>query len=139
MISLKRFAFSLTIAIILPLALAHAQRPQVSTVNVTPEEGRVRVAGLGGVFDLKLEVVNEAGDTVFEGTQVTDQRLDWAMTDSSGKRVTPGTYTVTVSYTTPGGKLRKRIEQVLVTEEVTSVNEAEKTGGQKTSSSAPKA
>ena len=133
--ALKRFAFSLAVAIVLPLTLAQAQRPQVSTVNVTPEEGRVRVGAVGDIFDLRLEVVDETGDTIFESTQTSDQALDWPMTDARGRRVAPGTYTVTVSYTTQAGKPRKRIEQVLVTEEVK--GDAEKGVEKKASSSAP--
>ncbi len=130
MISRSRFAISLAFVILLPLAVARAQKPSVSTVNVTPDERRVRVAPVGNVFDLRIEVVDEAGDTVFEGTQASDTALDWPMTDARGERVRPGVYTVTVSYTTGAGKARKRIEQVLVTEEV-------KGGEQKASASAP--
>ena len=106
-----------------------AQTPQVSTVNVTPEAGRVRVAPVGSVSDLKLEVVNESGETIFEAAQGAREQIDWNMKDSAGVRVQPGTYTVTVSYTTQDGKARKRIEQVLLTDERT-------TGGAKESSAA---
>ncbi|HKQ52811.1 MAG TPA: tail fiber domain-containing protein [Pyrinomonadaceae bacterium] len=114
----RRFALNLAFAVIVvPLATAQAQTPSLSTVNVTPEAGRVRVAPVGPVSDLKLEVVNEAGDTVFEAMQGAREQIDWHMTDAAGVRVAPGTYTVTVSYTTQAGKQRKRIEQVLVTDE----------------------
>jgi hypothetical protein len=115
--TIKRFAFALALTFFALLINTRAQTPQVSTVNVTPEEGRVRVAAVGGAFGLRVEVVDESGDTVFQADQVSDKGLDWAMTDTSGKRVSPGTYTVTASYTTPSGKVRKRIEQVLVIDE----------------------
>ena len=115
MTTIKRFAFSLVMAAALPLASAQAQRPSVSTVNVTPEADRVRVAAVGEVYDLKLEVVDESGDAVFEAAQGAAGQVIWGMTDSAGRRVPPGTYTVTASYVTASGKQRKRIEQVLVT------------------------
>ncbi len=96
-----------------------AQTPSVSTVNVTPEAGRVRIAPVGPVSDLKIEVVNESGDTIFEAAQGAREQIDWNMKDSAGVRVPPGAYTVTVSYTTQAGKQRKRIEQVLLTDERT--------------------
>ncbi len=133
----KRIALASAFAALLPLAVAQAQRPQVSTVNVTPEEGRVRVSAVGAAFGLRVEVTDEAGDTVFEAAQVSDNGLDWKMTDSGGKRVVPGTYTVTASYTTPSGKVRKRIEQVLVTEEVRGADGEEKSGSQKAAAYAP--
>ena len=135
MIKPRLFAQTLVLLFLAFAAGARAQTPQVSTVNVTPEKNRVRVAAVGDAFDVKIEVVDEAGETVFEGTQVSDRALDWPLTDARGQRVRPGTFTVTVSYTTQAGKARKRIEQVVVTEEVQGA--AEKGGEQKASSSAP--
>lgn len=43
-----------------------AQSPSVSTVNVTAEADRVRVSPQGDIFDLKIEVTDESGETVFE-------------------------------------------------------------------------
>lgn len=137
MTAFRRFALALGFASLLPLAAAQAQRPSISTVNITPEEGRVHVSAVGGAFDLKVEVVNETGDTVFEAAQVSDKGLAWEMTDSLGKRVSPGTYTITASYATPSGKLRKRIEQVMVTEEVAGAGDAKEAAPEKASASAP--
>ena len=126
MTSFRRAILTVSLTLLLaPLALA--QRPQVSTVNVTTETDRVRVAPVGSVSDLKIEVTDEAGDTVFEAVQGAHEQVDWAMTDSAGVRVAPGTYTVTVSYVTAAGKARKRIEQLLVTDERTVGGSAAKT------------
>lgn len=138
MTPLKRIALLLIFTCAGSFTVARAQRPQVSTVNITPDEGRVRVSPQGDVFNLRIEVVDEAGDIIFESAQVSDHQLDWKMRDAHGKSVPPGTYTVTVGYTTQTGKSRKRIEQILVTEEVTSGGGTDKTAAQKgTSSSAP--
>jgi hypothetical protein len=132
---IKRLSFSL--ALTLFAVVAHAQTPQLSSVNLTAEPGRVRASKQGEVLGLRMEVVDEAGDTVFEGAGEAGEHLDWNMCDSSGARVAPGTYTVTVSYTTAAGKSRKRIEQVLVTEEVTSQSGTEKTEMQAASAPQP--
>jgi hypothetical protein len=116
MTTFKRFAHSLALTII-PLAFAVAQTPQVSTVNVTPDGQKVRVSALGDVFDLRVSVSDESGDIVFEGGPVSGQALDWALADPQGQRVPAGAYTLSVTYRTAAGKLKRRVEQVLVTDE----------------------
>lgn len=98
---------------------AQAQSPRVTTVNITAEADRVQAAAQGDVTEMRIEVLSEAGDIVFESGAFTDQQLVWNMRDAAGERVRPGTYLVTVTFRNAGGKLRKRVEQVLVTEEVT--------------------
>ena len=129
MISLRRFATSLALAALLSLA-ARAQTPRISTVNITPEADRVRVSAVGEVSELRFEVLDESGAVVFESGVMTGDTLDWNMRDSQGDRVAPGTYVVTASYRTAAGKLRKRVEQVLVTEDVTAGDEQAKQSGQ---------
>ena len=97
MTTTKRFVSCLALGLCFLAAAARAQTPQVSTVNVAPERGRVRVAAVGEVYDLKIEVLDEAGEVVFEGVAAAGRQLDWKLTDSRGARVQPGTYTVTVS------------------------------------------
>jgi hypothetical protein len=117
MIIAKRFAFALALTFFVALACARAQTPQVSTVNVAPETDKIRVAAIGDVLDMRVAVSDEAGDIVFESGPVTGNNLDWAMRSEEGARVPAGTYTMTVTYRTSSGKLRRRVEQVLVTEE----------------------
>jgi hypothetical protein len=114
-ITFKRLASASALAFFLLFSAVRAQDAMVSTVNVTPEPGRIRVAAVGEVYDLKVEVLDEAGETVFEGAAAAGRRLDWVLRDARGARVPPGTYTVTVSYVTQAGRQRKRIEQVTVT------------------------
>lgn len=136
---LKRTALIIIYTLVSALLASaqQAQRPQVSTVNVTPEAGRVRVAPVGPVSDLRLEVVNESGETIFEAAQGAREQIDWDMKDSAGARVAPGTYTVTVSYTTHDGKARKRIEQVLLTDERTTGGGAKETSAAATGAPNP--
>jgi hypothetical protein len=117
MTTVKRFSFVLAFSLFALAAGARAQTPSVSTVNVTPDENKVQVAAVGDVLDMRVAVSDEAGDIVFESGPVTGDKLDWTMRGDGGLRVPPGTYTMTVTYRTSNGKLRRRVEQVLVTEE----------------------
>ena len=94
--------------------LAQAQTPRMTSVNITPESDHVRIAAIGEATEMRVEISDEAGDVVFQSGQITGPSLDWKMTDSSGERVSPGTYLVTVTFRTSAGKLRKRVEQVTV-------------------------
>ena len=114
----QRFALALAVTLALSLTTARAQTPSVSTVNVTPDERKVRVVAVGDVLDVRVAVSDESGDVVFESGPVAGDKLDWTMSDSQGLRVPAGSYTLTVTYRTAAGKLKRRVEQVLVTEEV---------------------
>ena len=125
MTSLKRSAFAYALVLFFLFVSAHGQTPQVSTVNVTPDERRVRVAAVGDVLDMRVAVSDEAGEVVFESGPVAGDKLDWTMRDPHGQRVPAGTYTMTVTYRAANGKLKRRVEQVLVTEEVAGASAAQ--------------
>ena len=114
----KRFSSALAFSFFL-FCSTQAQTPQVSTVNITAEESKVSISAAGDVLDMRVAVSDEAGDIVFESGPVAGDKLDWTMKDSQGQRVPAGTYTMTVTYRTSSGKLKRRVEQVLVTAEVT--------------------
>jgi hypothetical protein len=119
MSTIKRIAFALAFTVLASFATALAQAPQVSTVNVTPDERKVRVSAVGDVLEMRVAVSDESGDIVFEGGPVVADKLDWTMRDAQGQRVPAGAYLMSVTYRTSSGKLKRRVEQVLVTEEVT--------------------
>jgi Chaperone of endosialidase len=112
----KHFALTLAVTLCALLAHAHAQTPRVSTVNVKAESDRVRISAEGDIVELRLEVVSEAGDVVFESGAITGNALDWNMRDASGERVAAGTYMATVTFRNGAGKSRKRAEQITVEE-----------------------
>ncbi len=116
MTKLNRFAYALAFCFVLILNV-QAQTPTVSTVNVTPDEQRVRISSVGDVLDMRVAVSDEAGDIVFESGPITGEHLDWTMQGDRGTRLPAGSYTLTVTYRTSSGKLRRRVEQVLVTAE----------------------
>lgn len=115
----NRSAFALALALFALSLTARAQTPRLSTANVRAEPDRVRVSAEGDVYEMRVDVADESGEIVFQSGQVAGQALDWDMKDSAGARVPPGSYLVTVTYRASSGKLRKRVEQVEVTEEVT--------------------
>ena len=119
MTTIKRFAAASALALFFIFAGASAQTPTVSAVNLTPDADKVRVSAVGDVLDMRVVVSDEAGDVVFESGPVTGGHLDWTMAAAQGARVPAGTYTMTVTYRTANGKLRRRVEQVFVAESVT--------------------
>ena len=139
MITAQRLASAFALTIFVLFAAASAQTATVSTVNVTPEGGRVRVAAVGEVYDLKVEVVDEAGDVVFAGAAAPGRQLDWGLRDARGARVPAGAYTVTVSYVTQAGRQRKRIEQVAVSDGTGAEGESAPPGPQAGSDPTPQA
>ncbi len=112
---IKRFAAVSALTFCL-FAGASAQTPTVSAVNLTPDADKVRISAVGDVLDLRVSVSDESGDIIFESGPAAGNNLDWTMSDPQGQRVAPGSYTLTVTYRTSNGKLKRRVEQVLVTE-----------------------
>ena len=116
MTTAKQLALTLALTLFALLANLQAQTPRVSTVNVKAESDRVHISSEGDIVELRLEVVSESGDVVFESGAITGNTLDWKMTDAQGERVAPGTYLVTVTHRNAAGKMKKRVEQVTVDE-----------------------
>jgi hypothetical protein len=111
------FVLSALISLVLISAMsAPAQTPRMDTVNVTAEPDKVHIAAQGDVSEMRIEVSDESGDVVFQSGAMTGPHLDWNMRDAQGERVSAGTYLVTVTFRNATGKLRKRVEQVIVDE-----------------------
>jgi hypothetical protein len=113
MISIKRFS-SIIITTLVWVMSAHAQALRVDTVGITAEADKVHIAAQGDVTLMRLEVLDDAGEVVFESGALTGRQLDWKMKDSSGERVAAGTYLLTVTFRGASGKLRKRVEQISI-------------------------
>ena len=116
MMSIKHLSFALAGILCALVITIQAQTARLSTVNVTSDGERVRVAAEGDVYEMRVDVADEQGEVVFQSGQITGQQLDWKMRDAQGERVQPGTYLVTVTFRAANGKLRKRIEQITVDE-----------------------
>src|ERR1044072_242113 len=116
--TLNRFSFLLAAIFICTLfSLSQAQSPRMATVNITAEPDKVRINSEGDVSEMRFDVADEQGEVVFQSGQLTGKAMDWKMKDAQGERVSPGTYLITVTFRTPAGKLRKRVEQVTVPED----------------------
>jgi hypothetical protein len=136
MTTIKRFSLTLVLTLFALALSARAQTPRMSAVNITPDAEKIRVTSAGDVYQMTVEVSDEQGDVVFQSGQVAGQALDWKMKDSSGARVRSGTYLVAVTYRTSNGKLKKRVEQVMVEESVTGAS-APSTPAPEASTSSP--
>ncbi|HEX8651728.1 MAG TPA: tail fiber domain-containing protein [Pyrinomonadaceae bacterium] len=110
----KHSALALALTFFVLHAGVQAQTAQMTTVNITAQSNQVHITTEGDVSEFRVDVADEQGDVVFQSGQFTGQSLDWKMTDAQGERVAPGTYTVTVTFRMASGKLRKRVEQIVV-------------------------
>jgi hypothetical protein len=117
MTTTKHFALTLAVTLFALLATVHAQTPRVTTVNISAEADKVHISAIGDVSEIRVEVSDEAGDVVFQSGAISGQELNWNMRDASGERVARGTYLFTVTFRNAMGKLRKRVEQVIVAED----------------------
>ena len=111
--------FSLALAITFLCALlspAQAQTTRMTTVNISAQSDKVQISAEGDVSELRVDVVDESGDMVYQSGQLTGHTLDWNMKDTQGERVAAGTYLVTVTFRNAAGKVKKRVEQVTVDE-----------------------
>jgi hypothetical protein len=122
MIIFSRSALALAFTLFVLALSARAQTPRMSAVNITPDTEKIRIASVGDVYQMTVEVSDEQGEVVFQSGQLAGQALDWKMKDASGWRVHPGTYLVTATYRASNGKLKKRVEQVTVEEAVTTAS-----------------
>src|SRR4051812_29655826 len=119
MLRITHLAFTLTFVFMSALA-RNGQSPQtasLSPVNFAAEPQRGRIAAQGEVSEMSLEVLNAAGEVVFDSGTVNSKELAWELRDHSGARVSDGIYMCTVTYRTASGKIRKRIEQVMISAE----------------------
>jgi trimeric autotransporter adhesin len=116
MTTAKHFSLILIINLCALLATTQAQTARLSTINITSDGERVRIAAQGDISEMSIEVSDESGDVILQSGPITGQQIDWNMKDASGARVAAGTYLVSVTFRNAAGKLRKRVEQVTVDE-----------------------
>jgi hypothetical protein len=117
MTTIKQLALTFFLICLCALLMsAQAQTPRMNGVNISAQADKVQISAEGEVAELRVDVANESGEVVFQSGQITGQQIDWQMTDAQGVRVAPGTYLVTVTFRNAAGKLRKRVEQVIVDE-----------------------
>jgi hypothetical protein len=120
--SIKRLLLLITLSLVLVAnnALAQsvttAQGTQSSTPAVTASvsvEGTVRFTSPGQVTQIRLEVFNASGVTVYDSGLRQGSIIDWKITDST-QPMTDGSYLSVVSVKDLQGKLRQRLGSLSV-------------------------
>ena len=132
MTTIKRLSLILAVTLCALFITAQAQTPRMATVNISAQTDKVHISAEGEVSEMRVDVADEQGEVVFQSGAISGGALDWNMRNAQGERVAAGTYLVTVTFRTASGKLRKRVEQVVVAE-------AEKSETQATQTAAPEA
>jgi hypothetical protein len=119
---IKRLLLLITLSFVLVAndALAQsvttAQETQSSTPAVTASvsvEGTVRFTSPGQVTQIRLEIFNASGVTVYDSGMRQGSILDWKITDAT-QPMTDGSYLSAVSVKDLQGKLRQRLGSLSV-------------------------
>src|SRR5438093_1101218 len=89
-------------ALSFPLAPLSAQTQQGQTqaasnaghkqVTASSSAGQVRFASLGEFIQMRLQVIDSTGETVFESDFKPGNVIDWARTNKQGQRLDDGSY-----------------------------------------------
>ncbi|MCA1849510.1 MAG: hypothetical protein LC672_00300, partial [Acidobacteria bacterium] len=109
-------------AILLACSVVAAQEPSgdgrrerfAPAVTASLAEARVRFAAPNGVVRLQLEVLSEAGQTLFEAT-TKGSVLDWTLQDAQGERLPAGSYLCVLTVKDPAGRITQRLGLIEVT------------------------
>ena len=108
--------FALILALCLFLAFgARTTSAQTASLEVNVEGESAQFLARGRLSEVSVEVYAPSGELVFQSSAVAaGQAVTWDMTDEAGAPVADGVYLATVSMRAESGKLRKRIEQIIV-------------------------
>ena len=86
-----------------------------TSLEVNVEGDRAEFVARGRLSEMSVEVYAPSGEMVFQSaTAYAGQAVVWDMTNEAGEPVADGVYIATVSMRMDSGRLRKRIEQVIV-------------------------
>lgn len=119
--SLTSFAAVLATAFALGLlspAAAQTESAQATSLEVEAGVGRAEFVARGRLYSVSVEVYAPSGEMVFQSAPTAvGQAVVWDMTDEQGNAVADGVYIATITMHLDSGKLRKRIEQIIVNRE----------------------
>ncbi len=91
----------------LPVIAQEPQRAPVSRetisrdskeVTIIIQQQQLRFAAPASAQELRLEVFNQAGETVYDSGQVSGAELSWALHNTSGEAVASGLYAYTLTF-----------------------------------------
>lgn len=77
-------------------------------VTVGADKEQVRFTALGIVRGMRLEVLNQNGETIYSSELRAGSVIDWAMEDQSGNRLADGVYGCLVTVEDLSGQLSQR-------------------------------
>jgi hypothetical protein len=80
-------------------ALAQDNKPEANAVDVTViiQQQQVRFAAPASAQEVRLEVINQNGEVVYESGPVSGPGLSWALKNTSGEAIPSGHYTYTLT------------------------------------------
>src|SRR5215213_864884 len=116
----RNFTLSLLLST-LAAAITLAQEPQdvrpaatASTVTLSISDKGVRFAVLGTIKQIRLEVFNEAGDSLYNSSFQAGNVRDWNIKDKRGLPLPDGTYLCVVTYREVSGAVGLKQGRLLV-------------------------
>ncbi|HKQ79018.1 MAG TPA: hypothetical protein VJ810_35295 [Blastocatellia bacterium] len=153
--SMKRIlAILVCLSLYAPLVLA--QEPQLTRpardttsrdVTIIIQQRRLRFTAPASVQEVRLEVFNQAGETVYDSGVITGQELYWALQNASGEAVPGGLYAYTLTIKEANSEtpelrrghliLESGADRLWVTSQGAIGAEASMSGGELTASSGP--
>lgn len=95
-----------------------------SVVTATATTERVRFAALSTVVQMRIEILTEAGETLFD-VKVKGNVFDWHLQDGKAERAANGTYLCLVTVKEISGKLAERIGTLSITEQQATIEPAQ--------------
>src|SRR2546423_7905244 len=95
-----------------------------SIVTATATTERVRFAAPSSVAQMRIEVLTETGETLFD-VKVKGNVFDWHLQDGQAERVANGTYLCVVTAKEISGKIVERIGKVSITEQQATIEPAQ--------------
>jgi hypothetical protein len=118
---ITQFVLTLAFAFFLLSVNAQAQTP---AIEVSADSQRAQFAVQGEAQAVRVEVYAPSGEMVFDSGTVTGQAVEWRMQNQQGEPVADGIYLATISTKSSTGQARKRIEQIVVSREPQTSNQA---------------
>src|SRR5205814_2253442 len=94
-------------------------------VTASSSAGQVRFASLGEFIQMRLEVIDSTGETVFESEFKPGNVIDWARTDKQGQRLGDGSYVCVVSVKDASGHLTRSSAMAIVLNQSLTLKRAE--------------
>jgi hypothetical protein len=101
----KNFTLGLILVLAAAAQVSAQERPDAPAVTISVSAKGVRVAALGAVKQIRLEVFAEGGDTLYSSGFQSGNVRDWNLEDRQGQRLPDGRYLCITTFRGLSGKL----------------------------------